>query len=296
MPRYKAQPPVWVSNFHLRPDMVVERIYNANADHHRVPSNAWARFEQPNNDTKGEMSKNAVRKLKSALLWLVASAEWKRFYHKSHQKYYWFQLTFVTLTIPDQGEKTDQQIKAMMNSFLMSAKHVFGLRAYCWRAEPQKRGAIHIHLTADCFMHWKELRHLWNRHLKKHSLLGGHTNPNSTDIHSLKSIRNIVAYLVDYYTKKSEGRREIKGRLWGCSHNLTQARKTSLECFPDKAEEVSKAVAEVVECWEQKDFGNIAYAPWEWWKNIKHPTIKSIMEQTFRTIRYQKTTQEIDIM
>lgn len=44
------------------------------------------------------------------------------------------------------------------------------------------------------------------------------TNPNTTDVHSVKNIKNLAGYLCDYMAKKGQG--GIEGRLWGCSRNL----------------------------------------------------------------------------
>lgn len=45
-------------------------------------------------------------------------------------------------------------------------------------------------------------------------------NPNSTDIHITKGVRNITSYICKYMTKSELNGRVIKGRIWGCSDGL----------------------------------------------------------------------------
>ena len=59
------------------------------------------------------------------------------------------------------------------------------------------------------------------------------TNPNSTDVHSVKGIKDLSAYLSDYMGKKEEGKNGIKGRQWGASHSLLQNTKIELEVLAD---------------------------------------------------------------
>ena len=54
------------------------------------------------------------------------------------------------------------------------------------------------------------------------------TNPNTTDIHSVERINDLAAYLIKYMSKKEEGKREIKGKIWGCSQNLSYNNKFEL--------------------------------------------------------------------
>lgn len=45
----------------------------------------------------------------------------------------------------------------------------------------------------------------------------GWTNPNTTDVHSLRSIKSAAAYITKYMCKDEK---EIEGRYWGCSDEL----------------------------------------------------------------------------
>lgn len=108
---------------------------------------------------------------------------------------------------------------------------------------------------------WKNsVRFEWNRLLAKSGLLNGHSDPPTTKIHSTYRVLNMAAYLTKYFIKggkismppqnnylhglpnwfhsnKKEVYlkyvptvqyiRPINGRLWGCSHSLSQARNFS---------------------------------------------------------------------
>src|SRR4030043_165146 len=70
----------------------------------------------------------------------------------------------------------------------------------------------------------KDLQNKWPLHKQlsawQQGLRTDWSSPNSTDVHSLKSIGNVRSYLTKYITK-SDDNSDIQGRLWGCSYNLT---------------------------------------------------------------------------
>ena len=169
----------------------------------------------------GEMSPQAKQKLRTAVDWLYCSAKEKWSYSKTTNKYHKWKLNFITLTLPTQSGMNDKQVKSILNSWLMYAKTAYGLRSYVWRAEAQKNGNIHFHITSDCYIWKTSLQHSWNRLLKKNNLLNGHENPPSTKIHSVYKIKNMAAYLVKYFSKPQHESRIIQGRLWGCSQTLS---------------------------------------------------------------------------
>lgn len=137
------------------------------------------------------------------------------------------------------------------------------MRSYVWKAELQQRGQIHYHITCDAFVVHTAIRDKWNDLQLKSGLLDeyrskrGHVNPNSTDIHSVKKIKNIESYLVKYMSKTgtrtkalnrwiekfgkkaSEGKNyttlpknyfkhilnaRTQGKVWDCSKNLKEAK------------------------------------------------------------------------
>ena len=155
----------------------------------------------------------------------------------------------------------------MLHAFINACRYKFGLKNFVWKVEAQANGNIHAHFTTDTFMHWKALRAVWNKILKSEGLIDDYTNkfssmteehyisymrllgyknvdglksmykkgvesgwcdPNSTDVKSVRKIKDIGAYLAKYMGKEDKERRAIKGRLWSSSYNLARANKTTV--------------------------------------------------------------------
>jgi hypothetical protein len=155
--------------------------------------------------TSNTLSRNAAMKMKRALTWLVASAERKYVYEKKHSQKVPWRVNMITLTVPKQADTTDYKLKRILNAWLKWACYDSGLTNYVWRAEVQKRGDLHFHIISDCYIHYTTVKHSWNRLLRRHGLLNGHEEPNSTDIHAVldSKVKNLSAYVVDYMMKKA---------------------------------------------------------------------------------------------
>lgn len=240
-----------------------------------------------NNETNGKLSRKAVQGLKNAINWLCISAKQKNVFRKKTQKvvkangqnetvnvaekWFKFKVNFVTLTLPDTEKpilSKDLQ-KNLLNPFLTYMRKYHGLKNYVWRLEFQANGKLHVHLTTDSFLHLKIIKDSWNRLLNDNGYLdlfyrkNGHLDPNSTDVHATKNIKNIAAYLAKYMSKKNSvyklpkknkpvkaltvmqykrwykqrlnfwnspfNPRPITGRIWSCSEQLSKANKCHVE-------------------------------------------------------------------
>jgi hypothetical protein len=101
------------------------------------------------------------------------------------------------------------------------------MRGYLWRAETQKNGSLHFHISTNIVIHHKILRDYWNSCLEPLGYIDaferehGHRNPNSTDIHSVYKVKNLGAYLAKYMAKKNEYR-PVQGRQWFLSSSLSK--------------------------------------------------------------------------
>jgi hypothetical protein len=134
--------------------------------------------------------------------------------------------------------------KYMLNEFFTVIRKKYLLQNYIWRAEKTLKGNIHFHIIIDKYIFYKEVNTIWNNILKTHGYIekykenqelkhingfyydkknsekwsksaqlkayknGVHTkwrNPSgTTDIHSLKKIKNAKNYLSKYITKSPE--------------------------------------------------------------------------------------------
>lgn len=200
------------------------------------------------NNHDGQLSTPAQKKIKNAINWLLASAKLKRVYDKKTKRNFFFKANLVTLTIPKYCNTiTEKFFKVdLLHTWLSFARYQYNLKNYVWKIEFTKAGTMHAHITTDTFIHHKSLREGWNRILFKKGLLhkyiadGGNSNPNSTDIHSVRNIKNLGAYIAKYLTKNSNSEKKLKGKIWGCNYELSHSNRLKIEVTPDILSEVMK--------------------------------------------------------
>lgn len=219
----------------------------------------------------GNISVNAQRKMLKALDYLLFLANEKVVDIRNSGRILNFKVAFVTLTLPSSQVHDDKEIiNKCLNPLLLELKSRYSVSNYLWRAEKQLNGNIHFHLLVDKFIPWSELRDRWNRIVNRigyvdryrdemkefhragfrvrekllakwdyksqikayqKGKLNDWSSPNSTDIHSIRKIKNVKAYVTKYMTKPPKLDHEtgelfdseIKqtGRVWGCNHELS---------------------------------------------------------------------------
>lgn len=183
------------------------------------------------NTTKGKMSKQSARKLQNACNWLIVSSLDKKIFSAKALKSSFYKISFITLTIPPQGNEQIKAsaIKKILNSYLTYHRIYSNLNNYVWKLEEHKDGRIHVHLLTDTFIWHKKIRDSWNKILEKNGLLTNHykkygnLNPNSTDVRAVKKAKNITAYIAKYMSKENKENEEFTGRVWSCSVKISKA-------------------------------------------------------------------------
>lgn len=219
-------------------------------------------INQEKTETKGVLSEISKRKIKRAVDNLMLIAEPKKVYTDQGEPFT-FKINFITLVLPSKQIHTDKELKALLNDWLKIWSRK-GLKSYVWKAEKQKNGNLHFHLTTDFYIHYSDIRKSWNACLSrigyiesyrsaqiewhkkgfkvrtdvkrlirgkmvkwdrsaqfkayKQGVTENWSNPNTTDVHSVRNIRDISAYICEYITKNKGDK--VNGRLWGCSRNL----------------------------------------------------------------------------
>jgi len=166
----------------------------------------WLNLED--NDHNGKISIKANRKIEMALSWLLWISNPKKVSDLKTGKQFSFKLNFITLTLPATQMHPDNVIKEVcLNNFLQVCRKN-GLQNYLWRAEAQpSTGNIHFHIVTDMYIHYDSIRKWWNQsvdllgYIEEFQLKFKHRNPNSTDVHSVKHIRNLANYLSKYLGK-----------------------------------------------------------------------------------------------
>lgn len=205
----------------------------------------------------------------------------------------------------EQADFSDNFIKSKCLQPLLSYLRVqHGLKSYVWKCEAQSNGNLHIHLITDIFIDHLQLRNAWNRILSRAGLMAGYTekfskikkseyfdllrsvskmsvesilkawhfgvasgwtSPNTTDVHAMKNVKDLGAYLASYMSKKDITKRPIQGKIWGCSEALAVKNNPKTLLFPNLE---SKIYDYLVKC-------NLN------WKEI---TVKDKVTQVTRTV------------
>src|SRR3972149_2303213 len=176
------------------------------------------------NQSKGLISKKAKSKIIDRLSWFHKLSKVKKVQSNKNGKYWQFKLSMITLTLSSQQVHSDTVIKRqLLNNFIIKLKRDEKIKTYIWRAEAQKNGNIHFHIIIDKWIDHQTIRQIWNTCQNKLHYVDNCTasvNPNSTDIHSLRGIGNVLRYMAKYCTKNNTKYRQIEGKLWGCSEDL----------------------------------------------------------------------------
>jgi hypothetical protein len=182
---------------------------------------------------KNKLSAKAISRIKTAINWLVVSAKDKKVYSKTSNKYFNFKVSLITLTLPNTHKViNDRDFKSkLLHPWLVYMKKYHKLNNYVWKLEFQENGKLHAHITCDAFIDKDIVRDAWNRILINNDYMSlfketfKHENPNSTDVHAVWKVKNLAAYLAKYLSKNEQNTSEIKGRIWGCSQELSESNK-----------------------------------------------------------------------
>jgi hypothetical protein len=227
------------------------------------------------NRTHGLMSVKSNRNVRLAIDWMCLLSKNKHVQSDRTGAAFTFKLNFITLTLSSKQKHSDNVIKSkLLNQFLIEIKRTYGCQRYLWRAESQSNGNIHFHIVTDVFIAWRKLRTLWNRIQEKLGYVStftdctGKVDPNSTDVHAIKKIKNLPSYLSKYCSKNAKGYtvmatlasplpfrpksfltyrhpvfkrgakffRQIHGKLWGLSSNLSKLKS----CRKEQSEELNR--------------------------------------------------------
>lgn len=233
------------------------------------------------NKSKGLLSEKSQGRLKRIINLLVALSTFKPLYSKANKKWYSFKLGLLTLTLSSEQTHTDDEIKRLLlQPMLRRLRTIYNVRNYVWKAEAQDRGAIHFHITIDKYIDKYAIRNDWN--LIQDNLgyveRSGIASPNSTDIHGIKSVNDLAAYMATYLSKKdrytsklkeeieiekkrvkemnciacelpndyfNRFKRRIAGKLWDCNNELKQ--------FSIKLHDISEVAREATGIANEKD-------------------------------------------
>lgn len=259
------------------------------------------------NKPHGLISLKAQKRINNAIDWMLAQSEPKRYFSKAHGKHFKFRVNFLTLTLSAPQIHSDNEIKQrLLNNFLTQLRQKWKVRNYVWRAESQANGNIHFHIVCDKYVPWWQLRHTWNKiqnnlgYVDRFAERHGHHDPNSTDVHKVKKIRNLGGYLAKEISKNSRGAmytpiklvdgrykpvynpseapeiypgelrlyRVIQGSLWNLSASLSRVRAASLVVYGRVEREMNKIISRFKGRHFSSDWFHVVNVPVKEWSAI----------------------------
>jgi hypothetical protein len=175
---------------------------------------------------KGELTKGAKKRLTKAIELLCQISKPHRLKNTVTGKMQWHKLSFITLTVSMSKNITAKEAyNQAFKHFLQWLRRTVKVTTYVWKAEIQKRGQIHYHITTPTFIHYQLIKDKWNNLQSKAGWLDdyfkdhGHKMPNSTDVHSVKHVNNLSGYLIKEFCKSIQNP-HTTGKIWDCSENL----------------------------------------------------------------------------
>lgn len=269
-----------------------------------------------NNSHHGKISKVAQRKIARAVSCLAYAVPKKKYYHPGHGRPGEFILNFLTLTLSSKQIHSDNEIKShLLEPFLNSCRQKWKVISYIWRTEKQANGSLHFHIITDRFIPWNELRNVWNMHQQKLGYVTRYrdnqrlwhqdgfryrpelekqwskskqfqayqdgirhdwNSPNSTDVHSLKSVHNVRAYILKYL-EKCEQSESVQGRLWGCSSNLVKLRGGLSAIYYELSDELNRFYEDKSVNSFKQDYVNCLFCPDKLICQSKYPILFEIL-------------------
>jgi hypothetical protein len=244
-----------------------------------------------NNKRTNDISPNAAKRLNRAVSWLCQLSDVKKVYSKKLNKKFTFRCSFVTLTLPASQCHSDNIIKSkLLNSFLNHARLYWGVKAYVWRAEKQKNGNIHFHIMWDKFVIYWLIRKVWNRCCEQLGYITlfaarcpGRT-PNSTDVHSVRNVKDIRKYIGKYMTKQGEGV-TVDGRTWGLSQSLSRLKNIVIDCVDDISTEFNYLCERMQDKVSKSDYFCTLLCRFDDWRSFQAQKLKSVFDNFVLSVK-----------
>ena len=199
------------------------------------------------NTYSGTLTPGAKKRLTKAIEFLMMATKHQTIVNPVTSRSQPFRLSFITLTVSEtERNLTGKEAHSkLLEPFLQWMRRVHNVNMYVWKAELQKRGQIHYHITGDTFIHWREIQNKWNELQKNAGYLEnffkkyGHYKPNSTDVHSVRKMHNMGGYLLKEIVKSFQNEKSLGGKVWDCSMNIKASKYYTTiadSCYSDKLE------------------------------------------------------------
>ena len=199
----------------------------------------------------GTQTTGVKKRKRKAIDIMLQCTEKRKVYNPILGYYVDHQIGMITLTFSDNSRfiSGKEAHKTCLRPFLDWLTKTKKAKFYIWITERQKstdhegklkmsNGQLHYHIITDAFIPYDEVQKKWNYlqneagYLEEFYNKYNHRNPNSTDIHEMKDVNDLGAYLLKYITKEPDRldnesdeefktRVNIDGKIWDCSNNLS---------------------------------------------------------------------------
>ena len=188
----------------------------------------------------GKTTQGSVKRIKKAVDMLLQLSPPRWIHNTVSGRMEYHTLSFITLTIPGHEKhlEASEGHKLLLAPWLLRMKRKVNMDTYIWKAEFQKNGQLHYHITTPSWIPYYTIRDEWNNIMSKAKMLENwfqvnpNKMPNSTDVHKVYKVENIQGYLSKYLAKNDQDK-ETKGKIWDCSMNLKKAKFFS---FPEPSD------------------------------------------------------------
>lgn len=257
-----------ITNYSVSPTSVT-RYHENITDQNRQSSVLNSLRLKTNPKFNPGLSVNARRKLTKSIAWLTFLSKPVKIAHPTEGYMINHQIAFITLTLPAKQKHTDAAIKSQcLNQFITEMRKYFGMVNYIWKAELQANGNIHFHIVTDTFIDYRHVREIWNRCINKLGYVDDYEkkfsgmslseylkyrnakklskklqyaqtyknqkrkkwrDPNTTDIHKVKYVKNLSAYFRKYLVKPVSGKDEPQIKVGDTVNGLTIKNELNLE-------------------------------------------------------------------
>jgi hypothetical protein len=252
----------------------------------------------------GGMSIGSRKRLGRAVTIMAQGIKPKWQYNPVTQRQHYHQFSFITLTVASTKNITHREAYDQLLCHFLGwmtrtvAKEDPRAKTYIWKAELQKRGQIHYHITTPAFIHWREIRRKWNQLQREAGLLDdwakehGNFDPNGTDVHDTHNVRSASDYMVKELCKsihaiqveaKAEADELLSsgqineqayeeqlqkilsmklhtvGKVWGCSENLSGVNYWTIPVRRDHEDRIATWIKEGRARQKIDDYYSIVY-------------------------------------
>lgn len=208
--------------------------------------------------------------------WIFNEVSKRYFFHR-------LSFITLTVSDPTKKLTGKEAYQKLLSHFLQWLRRTKSVTTYLWKAELQENGQIHYHITTPAFINYQEIRDKWNNLQRKVGLITNYRStmmefhkdgfkvrhdllkkwpydkqlaaykkgmaedwqhPNSTDIHSVRKVNDMSAYMVKEICKSVQNGDSIGGKVWDCSENLKASKYFSIVMENHHADFIQKEVKE----------------------------------------------------